>query len=112
MTPAQGSSTADVELTFKDIQALDGPEAVAKFFAKLGYNTAARIKQNPTNIGITASSTLRPINYVELIATSNELMQIYLFKVKSVTVAHTRALARAVARNRIEKFLLVLSNHL
>ncbi len=99
----------DVDLTHKDIQALDCADAVTAFFARLNYNTAVRIAQEPANLGIAADSTLRPIKSTELIADQDGFLQVYLFQVKTVTVGHTRALARAF-RNRAGNFLLVLTS--
>lgn len=102
--------SVDVDLAPRDIQALDSADAVAAFFARLGYNTAVRIKQEPANLGIAASGTIGPIRKIELLASQGNLLQVYLFEVKSVTVAHTRALVRSVARDRIENFLLVITS--
>jgi hypothetical protein len=85
----------DIELGYADIQALSDADAVAAFFERLGYNTSVRKIQTPANLGITADSTLRPIKKIELLADQEGLLQIYLFKVRSVTVAHTRAIANA-----------------
>ena len=84
-------------------------DAFTGFFARLGYDTNARTFQTPGNLGISADSTLRPIKRIELIADREALFQVYLFELKSVTVAHTRALARAL-RNRAGNFLLVLTS--
>jgi hypothetical protein len=89
----------DVELSRQEIQGLSGSYAVAALFARLGYNTDARTAQTAGNLGITADSTVRPIKKIELIADQEGLLQVYLFELQSVTVAHTRALARAF-RNR------------
>jgi hypothetical protein len=85
----------DIELGYADIQALSDADAVAAFFELLGYNTSVRRIQTPANLGITADSTLRPIKKIELLADQEGLLQIYLFEVRSVTVAHTRAIANA-----------------
>lgn len=66
-----------------------------EFFGGLGYNTHARTSQTPGNLGITAETTVRPIKKIELIADQEGLLQVYLFELQTVTVAHTRALARA-----------------
>lgn len=99
----------DIELTPHDLQALNGGEAVAGFFARLGYDIDLRTPQTPGNLGITAESTARPIKKIELLASQENLFQVYLFELTSVTVAHTRALARAF-RNRAGNYLLVLTS--
>jgi len=52
----------DIELEPHDIQALNSADALAAFFAQLGYNTDARTLQTANNLGITAEGTSRPIN--------------------------------------------------
>ena len=99
----------DIELTPHDLQALNGAEAVAGFFARLGYDIGQRTPQTPGNLGITADSTARPIKKIELLANQENLFQVYLFELTSVTIAHTRALARAF-RNRAGNYLLVLTS--
>jgi len=99
----------DADLTPHDVQALNGADAVAALFARLGYNTAARTLQTPSNLGMTAEGTTRPINKIELIADQEALFQIYLFELASVTISHTRALARSF-RNRAGNYLLILTS--
>jgi hypothetical protein len=99
----------DMDLTGNDIQSLANADALAAFFARLGYSTDKRTVQTPGNLGITADSTLRPIERIELLADQEGLFQVYLFELKSVTVSHTRSLARAF-RNRAGNFLLVLTS--
>jgi len=101
--------TLDVELGAHDVQALSSADAVAAFFARLGYNMDKRTEQTPANLGITAEGTARPIKRIELIADQENLFQVYLFELTSVTVSHTRALARAF-RNRAGNYLLVLTS--
>ncbi|MBI3328278.1 MAG: hypothetical protein HYZ81_16435 [Nitrospinae bacterium] len=99
----------DIELGPHDIQALNGADAVAAFFARLGYSTDVRMPQTPENLGIAAESTTRPIQKIDLIADQESLFQVYLFELTSVTVGHTRALARAF-RNRAGNYLLILTS--
>jgi hypothetical protein len=103
------SPILDIELNHHDIQTLNSPDAIAAFFGRLGYNTNARTPQTPGNLGITADGTARPIKKIELIADQESLFQVYLFELTSVTVAHTRALARSF-RNRTGNYLLVLTS--
>ena len=99
----------DCDITASEIQQLAGADAVAAFFARLGYRTDVRVPQTPGNLGITADGTVRPIKRVELIADQEGLLQVYLFELTTVTVTHTRALARAF-RNRAGNYLLVLTS--
>jgi hypothetical protein len=98
----------DVEIDPRDVQALNGPDALAAFFARLGYNTDARIVQTPSNLGIT-ETVARPVNRLELLADQEGLFQVYLFELSSVTISNTRPLARAF-RNLTGNFLLILTS--
>lgn len=102
-------ASLDLEILSRDIQAISSADAVAAFFARLGYNTNARLKQTPANLGMAAEGTSRPIRNVELIADHEGFLQVYLFELSSVTVTHTRALARAF-KNRVGDQLLVLTS--
>src|ERR1035438_7912776 len=97
----------DVELTPQEIQSISSPDAVASFFAKLGYDTTARTNQTVANLAIPEAAA-RPIKRIELIADRQKLLQVYLFELTSVTVAENKGLARAF-RNRAGQFLLVLT---
>jgi len=99
----------DFELTERDVQQLATADEVAAFFARLGYNTEARLVQSPGNIGITSDGAARPIRRIELIADQDTALQVYLFELSSVTVTNTRALARHF-RNRAGNYLLVLTS--
>jgi len=99
----------DLELGPPDIQSLSNVDEITAFFARLGYNTDARISQTPANLGITAEGTARPIKKIELIGDQEGFFQVYLFELTSVTVAHTRALARTF-RNQAGNYLLVLTS--
>src|SRR5947207_9230199 len=99
----------DRELRARDVQDLSNSDAIAAFFATLGYRTEARREQTAANLGILAEGLQRPIRRIELLADHEGLFQVYLFELASVTVAHTRALAR-VFRNRAGNFLLVLTS--
>ena len=99
----------DVEIGPHDVQALSDANAVAAFFARLGYHTDARTPQTPGNLGIVAEGTARPIRKIELIADQEGLFQVYLFELTGVTISHTRALTRTF-RNRAGNYLLVLTS--
>jgi hypothetical protein len=99
----------DINIGYADVHALSNPDAVAAFFERLGYNTSIRRIQTPANLGITAESTLRPIKKIELLANQEGLLQVYLFELRSVTVAHTRLIANAF-RLLAGNYLLVLTS--
>lgn len=100
--------TFDRDLQRQHVVGLADADAVAAFFAHLGYPGVERIAQVPENLGISAESTLRPIRRIELIADLPGEFQVYLFEVKSVTVSHRKALVRAF-RDLAGKFLLVVT---
>ena len=103
------TSAVDLDLREEQVQDLSSREAVAAFFASLGYNTTARTRQTPANLGISAESLAQQVRHAELIADQDSLLQVYLFELTSVTIAATRGLARAF-RNRAGNFLLVLTS--
>src|SRR5438132_4614244 len=97
----------DVELTTRDLQGLSSADAVAELFANFGYDISARTNQTPANLGIPEAAA-RPIKRIELVADHQKLLQVYLFELKTVTVAEIKALAR-VFRNFAGQFLLALT---
>ncbi len=99
----------DKDLRPEHIQSISNADEVAGFFSYLGYNTTERIKQSPSNLGITNETLLKEIKKIELIANQENLLQIYLFELSSVTVANTQALVR-IFRNRVGNYLLVLTS--
>lgn len=104
------SLTADRDLTVHDVQQLAGADAVAAFFASLGYNTDTRLPQSPAAMGITAESLQRKVRRIERIADQEEdTLQLYLVELDSVTVEATRGLARSL-RDRAGNYLLILSS--
>ncbi len=109
MSDPSRHASEDIDLLVPDIQGLASADALVAFFARLGWKTEGRITQQPGNLGITAESVRAPIKKIELIADSRDGLQVYLFELKSVTVAHTRVLARNF-RNLSGNFLLVLTS--
>jgi len=91
MTQANARSL-NIEIGPHDIQMVSSADAVAALFARLGYNTEARTPQTSANLGIAAEGIAWPTKKIELIADQDNLFQVYLFELTSVTVTHTRAL--------------------
>jgi hypothetical protein len=52
----------DKDLRPEHIQSISNADEVAGFFSYLGYTTAERIKQSPSNLGITNDSTLKNLS--------------------------------------------------
>lgn len=83
----------DVELTSRDIQALHDADSVTVFLTNLGYDTRARIVQTAANLGI-AEPVQRRIKRIELLSDNDRFLQVYVFELKSVTVADIKAISR------------------
>src|SRR5712692_1655114 len=80
------------------------------FFAKLGYDTNDRLVQNVAAMGFTSDNLKSAITHIERLASQNaRLFEVYLFELKSVTVANTQGIVRAF-RNRPGDYLLVLTD--
>ena len=79
----------DVDLQKHQVQDLSSPDAVAAFFAGLGWDTSARTPQTPANLGVGAQTLLDQIKHCELIASDGEdwPLQVYLFELASLTTA-------------------------
>ncbi len=58
----------DDDLTRADLQDLSGRDALAAFFAKLGYDTNARLVQNIAAMGMTGDSLKSSITHIERLA--------------------------------------------
>jgi len=98
----------DREVTVAQVQGLNGADAVAAFFAGLGYNTDARLAQSAGNLGVTNETLQRQIRRLELLADHEGQLQVYLTELSSLTLAAVRGLAAAF-RNRPGNYLLVLT---
>jgi hypothetical protein len=100
----------DLELSREDIQLLSSRDALAAFFAKLGYDTNDRLVQNVAAMGFTGDNLKAAITHIERLASQDARMfEVYLFELKSVTVASTQGIVRAF-RNRPGDYLLVLTD--
>src|SRR5438105_1887331 len=100
----------DYDLSHADIQLLANRDALAAFFAKLGYDTNQRLVQNIAAMGITSDSLKSSITHIERLASEDKLFEIYLFELRSVTVAATQSIVRNF-RNRPGDYLLVLTDN-
>ncbi|MGD2206207.1 MAG: hypothetical protein PVH17_05460 [Anaerolineae bacterium] len=98
----------DRDLTVRHVQALSSADQLADFFAHLHYPTDARISMTPESLQLNTALT-NATRRIERLTSVNGMLQVYLFELTSVTVAHRRALTR-VFRNRIGNFLLVLTD--
>ena len=86
----------DYELSYNDVQALSSRDALAAFFARLGYNTNDRLIQNIAAMNITSDPLRAAITHIERLASHDgRMFEVYLFELKSVTVAATQGIVRA-----------------
>src|SRR5256714_11956722 len=100
----------DYELSRDDIQLLSSRDALAALFAKLGYDTNDRLIQNVAAMGFTSDTLKSAITHIERLASQDARMfEVYLFELKSVTIATTQGIVRAF-RNRPGDYLLVLTD--
>lgn len=106
----EANLVSDQDLTAPDIQQLASADALAAFFAGLGYDTSARLPQTAPAMGITAESLRRKVRRIERLADlEHGALQVYLVELDSVTLAAVQGLAR-VLRNRAGEYLLVLTS--
>jgi hypothetical protein len=100
----------DYELQAAEVQLLKGHDALAAFFARLGYDTNNRIVQTADALGLN-SDTLKPVvTHIERLASQDAgLFEVYLFELKSVTVKTTQNLVKNF-RDRMGDYLLVLTD--
>src|SRR5258708_5684710 len=103
--------TEDYDLTLEEVQELSSRDALAAFFARLGYDSNVSMVKNVAAMGITNDNLKATITHIERLAIQSVLgfdFEIYLFELKSVTVATTQAIVRTF-RNRPGDYLLVLT---
>jgi len=101
----------DYELTRKDIQDLSNRDALAAFFAKLGYDTNERLVQISAAMGFTGEQLKSSITHIERLAGQDGgLLEVYLVELKSVTVAVRRALAQIFRNLNVQQPLLILTD--
>jgi hypothetical protein len=100
----------DIELSREDIQLLSSRDALAAFFARLGYDTNDRLTQNVAAMGFSSDNLKAAITHIERLASQDgRLFEVYLIELKSVTVANTQGIVRAF-RNRPGDYLFVLTD--
>src|SRR5207237_9069354 len=100
----------DYELSRDDIQLLSSRDALAALFAKLGYDTNDRLVQNVAAMGFTSDNLKAAITHIERLASQDgRMFEVYLFELKSVTIANTQGIVRTF-RNRPGDYLLVLTD--
>ena len=102
---------ADYELSREDVQDLAGRDALAAFFAKLGYDTNERLVQHSAAMGFTSDVLKSSIIHIERLASEDGgLLEVYLLELKSVTVSVTQAIVRAFRNLNVQHPLLVVTD--
>ncbi|MBS1251100.1 MAG: Modification methylase PaeR7I [Anaerolineales bacterium] len=99
----------DRRLTRRHIQALSSADQLAGFFTDLGYPADERRPMTPQALQLNTTLTNATRRVERLTSVEAGALQVYLFELTSVTVAHTRGLARAF-RKYGDNFLLVLTD--
>lgn len=86
----------DLQLTQNDIGILENSGRIINLFNQLGYNVSDSTKVDPTLLNITSDDLKLQINAIYKVGTDpdDEEIEIYLFEVRSVTVALTQATSR------------------
>lgn len=97
----------DRDLNKDNVMSITGRDALVQFFAHLGYNTDARQLQTVDALGIAQSGLKSAAKHIERVSADGEL-QVFLFEVTSVTLAHRRAIT-SLLNNRKGDFLFVLT---
>ncbi|HEU0000322.1 MAG TPA: hypothetical protein VFQ36_05460, partial [Ktedonobacteraceae bacterium] len=101
----------DYELSRLDVLELSSRDALAAFFAKLGYATNERLVQRAGAMGFSNEALKAAITHIERLASEDGgLLEVYLVELKSVTVTVTRALVNAFRNLSVTFPLLVLTD--
>ncbi len=103
-----GKLITDIDLSTKDLQGLGNADAIAALFTRLGYNTNERVKQTAEALRIAGELKDR-VQKIERISSDENLLQVYLFELKTVTVANTKDLSRVFRDFAVPYVVLVLT---
>jgi hypothetical protein len=103
-----GAPHDDVELSVRHVQALSSADQLAAFFAYLRYPADERLPMTAEALQLNRALA-DATRHMERLTSVEGGLDVYLFELTSVTVAYTRALARAL-RNRGGNFVLVLTD--
>ena len=81
--------TTDLDLTSRDVAELASPDAIASFFARLGYDTARRTSLSPEAIGL-SGETAGAIKRIETLSEDSEqFLRVVFCQSKSLTARST-----------------------
>ena len=101
----------DFDLTLQDIAAVENAQEVVHFFAKLGYDVSGETRLTAESLSIENEDLRHHIKHIRKIGVdpADAEIEIYLFELRSVTVAVTHAVMRQF-RQRSGSFLFVLTS--
>lgn len=101
----------DVALTEADIQNLTSLESLVILFARLGYNTNARVIQTVDALGISNDTLRSVIKRIELVARNQDSygldFEVYLIQVQSLRASVRNELVRHFRRYGIRQLLIL-----
>lgn len=100
----------DLDLTPRDVAELASPDAIAAFFAKLGYDSAARTSLSPPAIGL-AGETADAIKRIETLSEDPEkFLRVVFAQAKSPTARVRNELVRVLGRGTLDHLLVLASD--
>jgi hypothetical protein len=89
----------DLELSREDIQLLSNGDALAAFFAKLGYDTNDRLTQNVAAMGFSSDNLKSAITHIERLASQDaRLFEVYLYVISHIALRAYQPCCRFHAR--------------
>ncbi len=103
----------DIELTSEDVQGLANAESVVQFFTRLRYDTTERVEQTLQAMNMSSEMLRHAIRAIYRVASHDEgLFEVYLFEVRSLTVAvRNEIVQRFRAYNGIGYLLILTDNY-
>ena len=102
--------STDLDLTARQIAELTSADALAAFFAKLGYPTDARIALTPEAVGVAGESP-NLIKKVELLSEDPEqFLRVVFAQPKSLTAKVRNDLVRALGKSNIDHLLVLAAD--
>lgn len=102
--------STDVEVTPQRISNLTSADAVAAFFAELGYDTERRAELTPESIGLAGDSAAAVRSIEVLSEDSEEFLRVVFVQLRSLTAKSRNDLARVLGRSNIEHLLVLTSD--
>jgi hypothetical protein len=100
----------DLDLSPRDVAELASPDAIATFFAKLGYSTAGRTTLSPEAIGL-SGETANAIKRIETLSEDPEhFLRVVFAQPKSLTAKVRNDLVRVLGRGTLDHLLVLASD--